>query len=58
MEQSLSWEANTCSASQKITRFLYNNVVHYCVNKRSPSARVMSLMNPVEHPHHISLTSI
>jgi len=35
MEQSPSWEANSHSAAQEITRLLWNPRIHYCVPRTS-----------------------
>jgi len=47
MEQSLSWQANSRSASQDISRLLLNLKVNCRVYKRPPLVSVLSQMNPV-----------
>jgi hypothetical protein len=47
MEQSLSWEVNSHSASQEIPRVLGNPKVHYHVHRRTPMVSVLRQMHPI-----------
>jgi len=50
MEHSSSWEANSHSAYQEIPYLLWNQNVHYCVNKIPWLDTIMSQLNPVYTP--------
>ena len=49
-EQSPSWEANWFSASQEISRILWNPNVHYRIHKCPPSVSILSQLDPVHAP--------
>jgi hypothetical protein len=47
MEQSPSWEANSCTASQDIPCLLWKPKVHYRVENSQPLAPILSQMHAV-----------
>jgi len=46
MEQIPSWEANSQSASQKISRLLWYPKVHFCVHKSLQLDPILGHINP------------
>jgi hypothetical protein len=55
VEQSPSWEANRCSASQEIPRILWK--IHFRTHKHPPPVPILGKINPVnDSPSHLLTT--
>jgi hypothetical protein len=50
MEQSSSWEVNSFSARQEISRILWNPKVYYRSNTCPPPVPILSQLDPVHSP--------
>jgi hypothetical protein len=50
MEQSHSCEANRFTASQEITRILWNLKFHYHIHKFPPPVSILGQLNPIYNP--------
>jgi len=54
VEQTPSWETNSSSTSQEISRILCNTKVHCHTNNSPPPLPILSQVNPVQDPQPIS----
>ena len=58
MEQSPSWEAGQFSASQEISRILWNSKVRYRIHKYPPPVHILSQIHPFHAAQPNSCRSI